>query len=148
MNAALLYPIVIGAGVLQALGVSMNAQLRNSLSNPYLACAVSFTPILALFICLFLVLPNPLPSLTDVAKMPWWAPLGGLAGAVAVFAGLSLVDKLGSSAFNGLIITANILTCLAIDHFGLLNMPQHSLGPMRILGAVLMISGITLISRF
>ena len=38
--------------------------------------------------------------------MPWWAPLGGLVGALAVVAGLLFVDKIGAGAFAGLTITA------------------------------------------
>ena len=50
-------------GMLQALGVVMNAQLRQSLSNPWLASAVSFGPIFAFFLCAFAVLPKPFPAL-------------------------------------------------------------------------------------
>ncbi len=32
--------------------------------------------------------------------MPWYAPLGGLAGAVAVFGGLAFIDKVGAGPFN------------------------------------------------
>ena len=37
MNAALLYPFILVAGALQALGNSMNARLRDALVNPWLA---------------------------------------------------------------------------------------------------------------
>ncbi len=46
MNAWL-YFLIIFAGILQAMGNSMNAQLRNSLQNPWLASIVSFGLILA-----------------------------------------------------------------------------------------------------
>ncbi len=65
--------------------------------------------------------------------MPWWAPLAGLTGAVAVFAGLALIDKMGAGLVNGLIITTNLLTSLAIDHFGLINMPVHALNIWRVM---------------
>ena len=55
--------------------------------------------------------------------MPWWAPIGGITGAIAVFLGLVFVGKIGAGAFNGLLITANIIASLIIDHWGLLNMP-------------------------
>lgn len=51
--------------------------------------------------------------------MPCRAPLAGLTGAVAVFAGLSLGDKIGAGPVN---VPASLLTSLAIDNFGLLNM--------------------------
>ena len=68
--------------------------------------------------------------------------------AVAVFAGLVLIDKVGWGAFNGLLITANIVVSLAIDHFGVLGMPVHRMGSMGALGAALMVAGIAPISWF
>ncbi|MBN9377150.1 MAG: hypothetical protein BGO14_04790 [Chlamydiales bacterium 38-26] len=148
MNSFWLYPFIVIAGGMQALGNSMNAQLRNSLQNPWLASLVSFLLILAFFVCAFAAMPKPLPTVESLSSMPWWAPFGGLAGALAVFAGLIFVDKIGAGPFNGMIITANICASLAIDHFGLLNMPVHSISLLRICGAVLMILGIALIAKY
>ena len=72
-------------------------------------------------------LPRPLPTIEGIGTMPWWAPLAGLTGAVAVFPGLAFIDKMGAGLVNGLIITTNLLTSLAIDHFGHINMPVHAL---------------------
>lgn len=142
----LLLPFVLGAGALQALGVVWNAQLRGALVNPWLAAAVSFLPILFVFLAIFAVRPLPLPTRDDLARMPWWAPLGGLAGAVAVFGGLLFVDTVGAGAFNGLLITANLCTSIAMDHFGWLGMPVCRAGARRLAGAGLMAAGILLIS--
>ena len=81
-------------------------------------------------------------------KMPWWAPLGGIIGSFAVIAGLLFVDRIGAGAFAGLTITANILMSLAIDHFGMFGVQTHTMSAGRAAGAVLMVAGITLISRF
>ena len=147
MTAALLYPFIIVAGVLQALGNSMNAQLRGRMVNPWLAATVSFAPIVFVFTTLFLMMPTPLPSLDTLAAMPWYAPLGGVAGAVAVFGGLAFVDKVGAGPFNGLTITANILTSLALDAFGLFGLQSAGFKPMPWLGGLLMVAGIVLIAR-
>ena len=69
-------------------------------------------------------------------------------GAFAVFAGLLFVDKVGAGPFAGLTITANILMSLAIDHFGLFGMPVHQLNIGRVMGGLLMVIGITLVTRF
>ena len=61
---------------------------------------------------------------------------------------LTLIDKLGAGTVNGLIIAANIVTSIAIDHFGLLNAPVHEANFWRILGGALMVAGIALVSRF
>ena len=148
MNPVLLYPLILLAGVLQAAGNSMNARLRATLVNPWLAATVSFSLIVFVFATLFIVMPTPLPTQTQLAAMPWWAPLGGLAGAVAVFGGLVFVDKVGAGPFNGLSITANILTSLAIDNFGWLGMTAHAQSPTHLVGATLMVVGIVLIAKF
>jgi bacterial/archaeal transporter family-2 protein len=148
MSAAWAFPFIFIAGALQAVGAAMGGELNKSLGNPWLATSISFMLVLFVTLALFACMPRPLPSVGDLAAMPWWAPLGGIVGAVAVFAGFILIQKLGAGPVNGVTITANILASLAIDHFGLLRMEQHSLNPMRIAGAVLMIGGVTLISKF
>ena len=122
--------------------------LRKSLDNPWLASTVSFLPIVAFLLVLFFCLPNPLPSMKGITSIPWWAPLGGLLGAFAVIMGLLFVDKSGAGPFAGLTITANILMSLAVDHFGLFGIEQHSLNIWRILGGALMTGGIVLIALF
>ena len=148
MNPAWFAPFIILAGALQAFGAVMSAQLRISLSNPWLALSVLFALNFFFFTALFLVWPRPLPTLDGVSTMPWWAPLAGLMGAVAVFAGLAFIDKLGAGMVNGLIITANLATSLLIEHFGLLNAPTHGLKAWRVTEALLMAAGVFLISKF
>ena len=107
---------------------------------------MSFLPIVFVVLAMLALRPLPMPRETDVAAMPWWAPIGGLAGAVAVFGGLLLVGQVGAGPFNGLLITANLLTSLAIDDFGWLYMPRHRINKARIGGAALMVAGIALIA--
>jgi bacterial/archaeal transporter family-2 protein len=147
VSASLLYPFIIVAGCLQALGNSMNAQLRGKLVNPWLAATVSFLPIVFVFATLFFVMPTPLPTLDSLGKMPWYAPLGGVAGAVAVFGGLAFIDKVGAGPFNGLTLTANILTSLAMDAFGLFGLQASGFKPLPWLGGLLMAVGVIFIAR-
>ncbi|MCF4129107.1 DMT family transporter [Methylobacterium sp. SyP6R] len=148
MSGKLLYPFILAAGALMAIGVVWNSQLRGALVNPWLAATVSFVPVVFAFALMFLLRPTPLPTRKDLAGVRWWMPLAGITGAVAVFAGLLFVDKVGAGALNGLLITANLLTSVALDHFGWLGMRQVKAGPPRLLGAALMVGGIVLISVF
>lgn len=148
ISAAWLYPIILIAGALQAWGPPMNGALRNSLTNPWLASLVSFLPVVAFLTCVVLCQPRPLPTVEGVGGMPWWAPLGGLIGAFAVVAGLLFVHRVGAGTLAGLTITANILMSLAIDRFGWFGMEIHELSGGRIAGAMLMVGGIALISKF
>lgn len=98
--------------------------------------------------CLFAILPRPLPTIAGIETMPWWAPVGGLVGAVQVYAGLTLVTKVGAGPFMGLTVTAVLITSIVIDHFGLLRMPVHPVNAFRLLGALLLVAGIVLVARF
>jgi bacterial/archaeal transporter family-2 protein len=147
-NSIWLYPIILIAGALQAWGPPMNGALRQAVTNPWLASLISFLPIVALLICVWLCLPRPMPTIEGIAAMPWWAPLGGLIGAGAVVTGLLFVNKVGAGSFAGLTITANLLMSLAIDKFGWFGMEVHALSPGRVAGAVLLVAGLVLVSRF
>ncbi len=92
--------------------------------------------------------PRPVPTSAGLAGMPWWAPVGGLVGAVAVYAGLTLVSKVGAGPFNTLVVTANVIASLAVDHFGWFNMEPHAVTLWRVVGAVLMAGGVFLIAKF
>jgi bacterial/archaeal transporter family-2 protein len=148
ISAVWLYPIIVAAGALQAWGTPMNGALRHALTNPWLASVVSFLPAMAFLTCLWLCQPRPLPTMDGVAAMPWWAPLGGLAGASAVVVGLLFVDRVGAGVYAGLTITANILMSLVIDKFGWFGLDVHPLSAGRIVGAAPMVCGIMLISAF
>src|SRR6204780_1308894 len=148
ISAAWLYPIILIAGALQAWGPPMNNALKNALINPWLGSLVSFLPIVAFLGVVLMCLPRPLPTSGSLAQMPWWAPLSGLVGSVAVVAGLLFVGKVGAGAFAGLTITANILMSLVIDKFGLFGMNTHALSAGRMIGAALLVGGIALISWF
>jgi len=148
MNAGWTIPFIILGGALQSCGAAMNGQLKTSLVNPWLASAVSFALITLFFTSAFLIMPHPLPTTKDLASMPWWAVLGGLVGAVQVYAGLTLVKKVGAAPFVGVTVTAALIMSLVIDHFGWFRMDHHPLNFWRALGGMLLVSGVTLIAKF
>jgi transporter family-2 protein len=148
MGAKWIFPFIILGGALQACGAAMNGQLKHSLVNPYLASTVSFALITFFFAGLFLILPNPLPTAKDIAGLPWWAVLGGLVGAVQVYAGLTQVNKVGAGPFMGFTVTASLIVSLLIDNYGWFRMEHHPLNLARGVGGLLLIAGVTLIARF
>jgi transporter family-2 protein len=148
VNASWIIPFIILGGALQSCGAAMNGQLNKSVVNPWLASAVSFALISFFFVGAFLMMPHPLPTSKDLASMPWWAVLGGLVGAVQVYAGLTLVNKVGAGPFVGFTVTAALIASLVIDHFGCFRMDHHPLTVWRALGGLLLVGGVTLIAKF
>jgi transporter family-2 protein len=148
MKAGWIIPFILLGGALQTCGAAMNGQLNKSLVNPWLASTVSFALITFFFVGAFLIMPHPLPATKDLSTMPWWAPIGGLVGAVQVYAGLTLVNKVGSGAFMGFTVTAALITSLILDHFGWLHLEQHPLNLWRGVGGLLLVAGVALIAKF
>ncbi|SPM40591.1 Uncharacterized membrane protein YdcZ, DUF606 family [Mycobacterium numidiamassiliense] len=148
MNPGWMIPFIILGGALQTCGAAMNSQLYKHMVNPWLAAAISAAVVAFFFVAAFLVKPKPLPSAQDAASMPWWALVGGLVGAVQVYAGLTLVHRIGAGTFIGLTVTAALVTSLLIDHFGWLRVHPHPITPGRAVGGVLLVLGVTLIAKF
>jgi transporter family-2 protein len=80
----------------------------------------------------------------SLARMPWWAPVGG---AVQVYAGLTLVHRLGAGPFVAITVTVALIMSLLLDHFGWFHMAVHAINPWRLLGAAFPIGGIVLIVK-
>ena len=95
-----------------------------------------------------LVVQESFPRLDSLAKTPWWAWLGTVIAAVPVITTLLFAGKLGGAAFNGLVVTATMVASVLLDQFGLLGFDVHVASAGRIVGALLMIGGVTLICLF
>jgi bacterial/archaeal transporter family-2 protein len=147
-NAGWTIPFLIIGGALQSCGAAMNGQLNKHVVNPWIASAMSFAPITFFFAGVSLIHPHPLPTQKDLAELPWWAVVGGLVGAVQVYAGLTLVNRVGAGAFVGITVTAALIASLLIAHFGWFRIQPHPLNAGRIIGGVLLVGGIRLIAKF
>jgi len=128
-SALWLFPLIAAGGVLQAMGGPMNNALRVSLVNPWLATLVSFALIVPVFLLIAAVFIRPLPSVAGLSSMPWWAPLGGIVGAVAVVAGLLFIGTIGAGTYAALTVSANLLSSIVIDHYGWFGIAPHSITP-------------------
>ncbi len=148
MNVGWMVPFIILGGALQTCGAAMNSQLYKHMINPWLASAISAAVVTVFFVAAFLVKSSPMPTVKDATSMPWWAVIGGIVGAVQVYAGLTLVHRVGAGTFIGLTVSAALLMSLIVDHFGWLRVDPHPITPGRAIGGVLLVCGVALIAKF
>lgn len=116
--------------------------------GPVSAALVSVGVSMAGLLTLALVIRAPLPSAGRLAAAPWWVWVGGVLGAGFVLASLALVSRLGAAVLFALVVVGQMLASLLLDHFGALGAAQHTISPLRVLGAALLIAGVVLIRRF
>lgn len=139
--------IALLAGALLPTQAGINAQLAKQLGHPLLATLVSFslgTLVLALFT---LILNLPLPAIGQLNQTPWYLWVGGLLGVLYLTATIVLAPLLGAVTMIGFIIAGQILAAIFLDHFGLVGFPVHPLSVWRVVGAILLITGVVFIQK-
>ena len=137
--------LAMGAGACIALQASANAGLRMSLHDPRYAAFFSILGTIATALIVMAVLRPVPPALAAIRGAPWWNWIGGPLGALIVLSGAALTPKLGAATFIAAVVGGQLICSLLLDHFGALNLPQQSLTPARLLGAMLVFAGVLLV---
>ncbi len=140
--------VALVVGVLNTVQAGSNSTMNKTVESPFFATMVVATGGIATYLVAGLFTGFALPSAGRLQQAPWWAWIGGVLGALYILAMIFLAQKLGSAVFTGLTVTAAVATSVLLDHFGLLGFDQHTAGPGRIAGALLMGGGLALISLF
>ena len=143
---ALFALLTICAGMTSALQSGSNQMLEKTLLTPLwsitIVAAVTFTAALAMA----LLSGERLPATGVIAQVPWWAWIGGLLGLGFVLGTVLASARLGAGLFIGLLVTAEIVMAMVLDHFGWMGFEVHRAGIARLAGSGLMIAGIALIA--
>ena len=130
------------AGGCLALQAGANSALKSVVGDARLTAFFSICGTLATAAVFLLAARQPLPALATVRATPWWMWLGGPLGTCVVLAGAALTQRLGSAAYIAAVVGGQLAFSLAIDHYGLMNMPQQGLTVGRLLGAAMVFAGV------
>jgi bacterial/archaeal transporter family-2 protein len=140
-----LYLLAFAAGVVLIVQVGVNTTLRDALGAPAVAALVSFLIGSIALVAFILLSRTTWPPREQWGATPWWAWFGGILGAFYVVSTIIAGPRLGAAALLALIVLGQLATSLLVDHFGWLGFPQHSITPLRLLGALLLFGGMLLI---
>ena len=139
--------IAIISGAANPVQSAAHGQLNKQLDQPVWAGVGIYATGFLAMLTIQAFVREPLP-LSHVGQVSWWAWTGGVISILSTLAALTLVQKLGSSTFTAIGVTASLIVSVLLDQFGWLGMKQHPLTPTRIGGCVLLILGLWLVSRF
>jgi len=148
MSWLLLLPLALVAGMAAPTQFAINSQLRQVVGGPVLAGAISFLVGTIILILAAAIVSRSVPDLGSIMGAPWWMYLGGLLGAFYVCASIILTPRLGAATTIGLFLAGQVIASIAIDHFGLFGLPVQSASIPRLLGALLIIVGVSVVQRF
>ena len=135
------------SGIAISVQAGVNANLRQSLTNPVLAAAVSFGTGFVSLLMLLLISGASLPAVESVRQVSWWKWTGGIIGAVYVTTVIVSVPKIGTANLVSLSVAGQLLAAVVLDHYGLLGFALHPANGWRLLGMLLIVGGVLLVVK-
>ena len=125
----------------------LNAIIARHVDSALAATSIS---ILVAFLCsllLLLVAGFGRVAPATIAAVPWWAYLGGVAGAIFVGSGVIIAPMTGALVFFVCIVAGQLIGSTIADHFGAFGLTVREVSGSRILGISLVLAGAVLVSR-
>lgn len=141
---ALCIAVIAGAALpLQAL---INSRLSAQLHGPSWAAAVSALVSAVILLAASPYLAGPPAVAQTIRDAPGWIWLGGVLGALYLFAAVYCVRTLGAAGLVATAVLGQLAGALLLDTFGILHDPVELSG-RRILGCVLAFVGVWLVTQ-
>ena len=143
MSAAVAVTLAAVAGLAGAVQIAVNGKLGERIGVlPAFTFSVLVSAVLATAV--LLAVRQSLGGLAAAVREPAWLWLGGVMGAIIVFAITVVTPRIGATATIALVIAGNLAMGAVIDRFGLFGLDRITLSWPRIVGIVLLAVGAAL----
>lgn len=133
---------VLGGALLPA-QFATNSALAAQLGSVTLTGAVSYL-VGAIFLLALVSFQRRKADWAAAARGPRWAWFGGAVGSAYVVGSVLLTRALGAALATTLVIAAQIVTAIALDHFGALGLEVRRLNAARGLAVTLVLAALAL----
>lgn len=134
-------------GTLMPVQAAINAEFTRFLKHPYLAAIISLLTG-ALIMSLILVVQGfPTQEIKRLTEASPRLFLGGILGAIFVSSSMFFIPRMGATAMIASFITGQLLMSVMMDHFGLFGLPAQPVSITRILGVLLLFTGLFLVVK-
>jgi transporter family-2 protein len=144
----LLMLFTLVGGALLPVQAILNTRLGRQTGGPLMGSLLSFTVGLICLLLLNLVVnTSAVVHLKPAAVTPWFIWLGGFLGAIFVGYITWVNQQQGVALTFALVVSGQLFCSLLIDHYGLFGSAIFIMNAKRIVGAILIISGIFLIKN-
>lgn len=144
----LLWAMAFCVGIAMSVQAAVNSQLAQGLgASSAMAALVSFSCGTAVLLAVALSksgLSGLGATLVALPSQPIWKFAGGFLGAAFVFGTVFLAPRIGLLTLVVLVIAGQLISSMAIDHFGLINMATRKVSGIRIGGALVVALGVAI----
>ncbi len=146
MNNLSLLLLSISVGILVVIQGSINARLGSLLNNSLLATSAAMIVCASFTVAAFLITVRQLPSHDQIQTIPvymWFT--GGLLSFLAVSLFYYIIPRVGIATTVTFGLFGQILFSALAGHFGWFGMPLEPISIKKLVGIIIMITGITII---
>ena len=138
--------ITLAMGLLMPFQTAANSRLRGVVGPAYVSTLVSFSVSTLALLLVSMVAGIPiLPTATMLAEAPWWSWFVGIIAVVTITIAIHLFKEIGQLQALIIPMFSQLIFSLMIDHFGWFGAKVIPVGTNRIIGALLLIIGVTLV---
>lgn len=147
MKVLTLYILALLGGMFLAIQAGFNSQLGTMLKQPILAViATSISSVLFGGLAFF-IMGKGAVNTGVLNQVPWYLWLiGGLFSMTGITLYFYTIPKLGISKMIALGLCGQVIFSMVAGQYGWLNLPEEPLTKKRIIGALIMITGIILVN--
>ena len=144
MSRFLIFLLTFCGGIAATVQPSINARLARK-TGVLESASVSFA--VGTLVLLGVVFATGSGTLKSIGDAEWWELSGGFLGAFFVAITTLAVPRIGTTATMALIIAAQLIMGILMDHFGLFGFKGAAIDFRRLAGMGLLVSGIVLILK-
>ena len=148
MTSYTLYALAVMAGVFLSMQSGFNAQLGVVLKNPFLASFFAYA--VSTFFALAYLLSdiNTLPKRDTLSEVPMYLWItGGFFSVLGVTLYYYLIPKIGIAKMFTFGLSGQMIFVMIAGYFGWFNLPIETMSFQKIIGLILMLTGVVLITR-
>jgi transporter family-2 protein len=103
--------------------------------------------VVAALTTLFFLIANQTPFEKITSEIRPWVVLNGICGAVILTIAALTFPRIGAASVIVIMVAGQLVTAVILDHFGILNLPQHPVSLLRIMGIVFVVLGVILTTK-
>ena len=139
--------LVFLAGALLPIQAGLNTRIGKEIQNPVWASFISFG-VGVIAMASYVLLTKQKMNMAGISGVPIIYWIAGALGAFYVTVMVLAFPKLGAALTFGLIIAGQLTISLLLDHYKILVQQQHGINIYRVIGLLLIVSGVIIIRKF
>ena len=144
------FVVVILTGVALSVSSRVGGAFAVAVKNPFEAALVNFVVGWVMLVIIIAFMPaarkqlGAIPGYIKERTLPWWALLGGFAGAFYVAMQCTAVPMIGVAIFTVAVVAGQTSSSLLIDRFGIGPAGRQVISGARVVGAVLTVVAVAI----